>query len=44
VSTTFGSQRPAILSVAAFFLVGLAILSFVRGGGPNIKSAREKRY
>jgi UMF1 family MFS transporter len=40
VSTTFGSQRPAILSVAAFFLVGLVILSFVRGGGPNMKSAR----
>jgi MFS transporter, UMF1 family len=39
VSTTFGSQRPAILSVAAFFLVGLVILSFVRGGGPNMKSA-----
>ncbi len=36
VSTTFGSQRPAILSVAAFFLIGLAILYFVRGGGPNI--------
>lgn len=37
VSTTFGNQRPAILSVAAFFLVGLIILSFVRGGGPNIQ-------
>ena len=37
ISTTFGSQRPAILSVAAFFLAGLAILWFVRGGGPNIK-------
>ncbi len=36
VSTTFGSQRPAILSVAAFFLVGFIILLFVRGGGPNI--------
>jgi UMF1 family MFS transporter len=41
VSTTFGSQRPAILSVAAFFLVGLVILSFVKGGGPNMKSARK---
>jgi UMF1 family MFS transporter len=37
VSTTFGSQRPAILSVAAFFIVGLIILFFVRGGGPNIQ-------
>jgi UMF1 family MFS transporter len=36
VSTTFGSQRPAILSVAAFFLIGLIILRFVKGGGPNI--------
>lgn len=35
VSTTFGSQRPAILSVATFFLVGLILLIFVRGGGPN---------
>lgn len=40
VSAAFGSQRPAILSVAAFFLVGLLILHFVRGGGPNI--ARER--
>jgi UMF1 family MFS transporter len=37
VSTTFGSQRPAILSVAAFFLIGLIVLSFVRGGGPNVQ-------
>lgn len=37
ISTTFGSQRPAILSVAAFFLIGLIILKFVRGGGPNIR-------
>jgi UMF1 family MFS transporter len=36
VSTTFGSQRPAILSVAAFFLVGLMIIQSVRGGGPNV--------
>ena len=40
VSTTFGSQRPAILSVAAFFFVGLIILSFVRGGGPNVRGKR----
>lgn len=37
VSSTFGSQRPAILSVAVFFLAGLVILRFVRGGGPNIR-------
>jgi UMF1 family MFS transporter len=45
VSTTFGSQRPAILSVAAFFLIGLIILQFVKGGGPNITrlSNGEKR-
>jgi len=37
ISTTYGSQRPAILSVAAFFLIGLIILYFVRGGEPNIE-------
>lgn len=37
VSTTFGSQRPAILSVAVFFLIGMTILMTVKGGGPNIK-------
>lgn len=36
VSATFGSQRPAILSVAAFFLIGLMIIQSVRGGGPNV--------
>jgi UMF1 family MFS transporter len=36
VSVTFGSQRPAILSVAAFFLIGLIILLSVRGGEPNV--------
>lgn len=36
VSTTFGSQRPAVLSVAGFFLVGMLILGSVKGGGPNI--------
>jgi MFS transporter, UMF1 family len=38
ISTTFGSQRPAILSVASFFLIGLSILWFVGGGGPNTGS------
>lgn len=37
VSVTFGNQRPAILSVAVFFLVGLVILNSVKGGEPNIK-------
>ncbi len=36
MSLTFGSQRPAILSIAAFFLIGLMILCFVRGGVPNV--------
>ncbi len=37
VSTTFGSQRPAIFSIAAFFLIGLIILITVKGGSPNVK-------
>lgn len=40
VSAAFGSQRPAILSVAAFFLVGLVILRAVKGGGPNVAAQR----
>ncbi|HXX81680.1 MAG TPA: hypothetical protein VEI46_09025 [Thermodesulfovibrionales bacterium] len=32
-----GSQRPAILSVALFFLAGLIIIQRVRGGGPTIR-------
>ena len=36
VSLAFGSQRPAILSIAAFFVIGLVLLSRVRGGGPNV--------
>ena len=35
VSAVFGSQRPAILSIAAFFVIGLVLLSQVRGGGPT---------
>ena len=35
VSAAFGSQRPAILSIAVFFIVGLLLLHRVRGGGPN---------
>ena len=37
VSSAFGSQRPAILSIAAFFIIGLVLLHRVRGGGPNVK-------
>jgi UMF1 family MFS transporter len=40
VSASFGSQRPAILSVAAFFILGLVLLSRVNGGGPNIAAQR----
>ncbi len=36
MSAAFGSQRPAILSLAVFFALGLAILSSVKGGGPNV--------
>jgi len=39
ISSTYGSQRPAILSVALFFLVGLVIIQFVKGGEPNIKNS-----
>lgn len=39
ISSTYGSQRPAILSVASFFLVGLLLIQFVKGGGPNIKAS-----
>jgi UMF1 family MFS transporter len=38
VSKAFGSQRPAILSLVAFFLIGMIILKYVRGGGPNVKT------
>ncbi|MBI5198933.1 MAG: MFS transporter [Nitrospirae bacterium] len=38
VSTQFSSQRPAILSVVIFFLVGLVILKYVKGGGPNVRT------
>ncbi len=37
ISSTFGSQRPAILSVAMFFIIGLIILYNVNGGYPNIR-------
>jgi UMF1 family MFS transporter len=37
VSSTFGSQRPAILSIALFFITGLILLSKVKAGGPNVR-------
>jgi len=40
VSAALGSQRPAILVVGAFFLVGLALLARVEGGGPNLPRPR----
>ena len=41
VSAAFGSQRPAILSIALFFAAGLAVLARVKGGGPNVEINRE---
>ncbi len=35
VSAAFASQRPAILSIAAFFIIGFLLLQRVKGGGPN---------
>jgi UMF1 family MFS transporter len=37
ISSTFGSQRPAVLSVSVFFIAGLLIVRTVKGGGPNIR-------
>lgn len=39
VSSTLGSQRPAILSVAFFFLAGLIGIQMVKGGGPNVRAS-----
>jgi len=41
ISSTFGSQRPAILSIALFFIIGLLLLNRVNGGGPNVEKSRE---
>ena len=40
ISSTFGSQRPAVLSVSAFFIAGLLIVRTVKGGGPNVPIVR----
>ena len=42
LSSTFGSQRPAILSVAAFFLLGMLLLGGVKGGYPTAKQKGAK--
>jgi UMF1 family MFS transporter len=36
ISAVFGSQRPAILSIASFFIIGLLLLLRVKGGLPNV--------
>ena len=36
ISSAFGSQRPAVLSIALFFLLGFIIIKTVRGGQPNV--------
>jgi UMF1 family MFS transporter len=41
VSSAFGSQRPAILSVAFFFLVGLLIVLTSKAGGPNVRERKQ---
>jgi len=43
VSVAFRSQRPAILSIVAFFIIGLLLLRRVNGGGPNIFHERLRR-
>jgi MFS transporter, UMF1 family len=42
VSAAFASQRPAILSIAAFFTIGFLLLGRVQGGGPNITPGSRK--
>ncbi|MBI4689512.1 MAG: MFS transporter [Nitrospirae bacterium] len=42
ISSSFGSQRPAILAIASFFLIGLIIIQFVKGGGPNIDPPKQE--
>lgn len=39
VSTAFGSQRPAILAISAFFIIGLVLIALTKGGGPNTTRA-----
>ncbi len=43
ISSTFGSQRPAILAVSLFFIAGLGMVIRVRGGVPNTGRETAKR-
>ncbi len=36
LSSTLGSQRPAVLSIVLFFVLGFLIIRTVRGGQPNV--------
>lgn len=36
VSSIFGNQRPAVLTIGLFFLIGLILIQTVKGGGPNV--------
>jgi UMF1 family MFS transporter len=40
ISSTFRNQRPAVLSISLLFLAGLVIIRTVKGGGPNVTSAK----
>jgi UMF1 family MFS transporter len=37
-AATGGNQRAAILSVMALYIIGAALLSFVKAGGPNVRA------
>ncbi|HLA49764.1 MAG TPA: MFS transporter [Thermodesulfovibrionia bacterium] len=39
ISSAVGSQRPAILAVSVFFIIGLVLVQYVEGGGPNIEQS-----
>ncbi len=39
ISSAFRSQRPAILAVSAFFIIGFILIQYVKGGGPNIEQS-----
>ena len=39
ISSAVGSQRPAILAVSVFFIIGLVLVQYVKGGGPNIEQS-----
>ena len=39
ISSAVGSQRPAILAVSIFFIIGLVLVQYVKGGGPNIEQS-----